>query len=172
MDLGEVTLIREDFSDLAVGLASTYPLTAEGEYHVVDRKMGRWTGSTIHGSWNAARSGSWKVLEEGGRHVMAHTEVLSVGPPMLTAGGHTLGDYAFVAQIRPLSFEGACGLVVRYQNARCYDAVRITRGMIALLHHDNGAERWLASRGHAFDVDRYYEVRVECVGSQIKKFAP
>jgi rhamnogalacturonan endolyase len=166
-EMDQVSLFREVFADLEVGTASTYPLNAEGEYHVVERTMGRWSESTIHSSWNAGGGGNWKVLEENGRHVMAHTQLSPVGPPMLTTGDPFWGDYLFMAQVRPLSFEGACGLIVRYQNARCYDALRITRGQIALLHRDNGAERRLASRGYAFDVDRYYTVRVACVGPRI-----
>jgi hypothetical protein len=167
--LNDVVLFEEDFADLAIGTASTYPSTAEGEYHVVDRSMGRWTQATIHGSWNRGRGPNWRVIiEEDGRHVMAHTLDAPVGPPMLTAGDQWLGDYAFEAQIRPLSFEGAIGLVVRYQDCRCYVAVRLTEGQVALVHRHHGAERLLASRGYAFGVDRYYTVRVTCQGTTIR----
>jgi len=163
----EVTLFEEEFRGLPLGVASVHPRTAEGEYHVVDRHIGRWTEATIHFSWNERGSGNWKVLEEGGRRVMTHAMVAPIGPPMLISGDPFWGDYAFQAQIRPLSFQGACGLIVRYQNCRCYDAVRITRGQIALLHCYHAAQSLLASRGFVFDVDRYYTLRVECVGPRI-----
>jgi hypothetical protein len=169
MDLNEVVLFDEDFADLEIGTASTYPISAEGEYHVVRRDMGRWTEATIHGSWRQRASGNWKVLEEGGRHVMAHTQVALIGPPMLVTGSGFLGDYAYEAQLRPLGFdpEHGYGLVVRYQNSRCYDFVRITRGQIALLHRYHESTKLMASKGYAFDVDRYYAIGVECVGRQI-----
>ena len=167
MSLDEVILFQEDFAGLELGRASEWPSTAEGEYHVVDRTMGRWTLATIHHSWSARASGNWRVLEEGGRRIMAHGQQALAGPPMLVTGERFWGDYAFEGEIRPLSFEGACGLVVRYQDCRCYLAVRLTRGMIALLYRHHGAERLLASRGYPFDVDRYYKVRMECVGSRI-----
>jgi rhamnogalacturonan endolyase len=86
---------------------------------------------------------------------------------MLITGDRFWGDYALQAQIRPVSFQGACGLIVRYQNCRCYDAVRITRGQIPLLHHHHASESLLASRGYAFDADRYYTLQVECEGSRV-----
>ena len=168
MSLDEVTLFEEDFRGVPLGVASTHPRTAEGEYHVVDRRIGRWTEATIHFSWNERGSGNWKVLEEGGRRVMAHAIVAPIGPPMLVTGDRFWGDYAFQAQVRPLSFQGACGLIVRYQNCRCYDAVRVTRGQIALLHHCHTTESLLASRGFVFDVDRYYTLSVECTGPRIR----
>lgn len=168
MNLEEITLFSEDFADLPLGTTSSFPLTAEGEYHVVNRRLGRWTEATIHGTWNLrSTSGNWKVLEEAGRHVMAHTLVAPKGPPMLVTGDAFWGDYACEAQIRPLSFEGSFGLVVRYQNCRCYLALRITRDEIALLYRNHETERVLASGRLLFDVDRYYHLRVECVGPQI-----
>jgi rhamnogalacturonan endolyase len=167
VNLDEVELLREDFRGLPLGSASSYPHTAEGEYHVVDRHMGRWTEATIHYSWNERGSGNWKLLEEGGRRVMAHAMLAPAGPPMLTTGEPWWGDYVFEAEMRPLSFEGSCGLIVRYQDCRCYDAVRITRGQIALLHRHHAVETLLASRGLVFDVDRYTALRVECVGPRI-----
>lgn len=44
-------MFEEDFRGLPLGVASTYPYTAEGRYHVVDRRIGRWTEATIHFSW-------------------------------------------------------------------------------------------------------------------------
>jgi len=168
LNLHEVTLFQEDFQGLPLGPVSACPRTAEGEYHVVNRHIGRWVEATIHFSWRVPGGGTnWAVLEEGGRRVIAHALVAPIGPPMLVTGDPFWRDYVFQAQIRPLSFEGALGLIVRYQNCRCYDAVRITRGQIALLHRDHGAEVVLASRGFVFDVDRYYTVEVECVGPRI-----
>jgi hypothetical protein len=86
---------------------------------------------------------------------------------MLIAGDAFWADYTLEAQVRPLSFEGACGLVVRYQNCRCYDAVRITRGQIALVHHHHDSESLLASQGFRFDVDRYYTLQVRSEGPRI-----
>jgi len=170
MTLTEKLLFEEDFADLPLGTSTGYPYTAEGEYHVVDRTMGRWTEATIHGSWNRSGAGNWIVLEEDGRHVMAHTKVALVGPPMLVTGSRFWGDYAFEAQVRPLSWEGACGLVVRYQDCRRYVALHLTRGEMVLSHHDHGARKRLASRGFAFDVDQYYTLRLECAGSKILVF--
>lgn len=169
MSLDETIILKEDFGALEIGTASTYPLTAEGEYHVVNREIGRWTEATIHGSWRRGNSGNWKVLEEDGRRIMTHTQLAPVGPPMLVAGDEFLGDYVFEAQIRPQGFdpEHGFGLVVRYQNSRCYDFVRITRGQIALLHRYHESTKLMASKGLAFDVDRYYTVHVECVGTAI-----
>jgi len=86
---------------------------------------------------------------------------------MLAAGEREWGDYRVELAIRPLSFEAGCGLIVRYQDCRRYLAVRISRGQIALLHCDHGRQRYLAARGYAFDVNRYYQLRVDCVGSSI-----
>jgi hypothetical protein len=167
MTLDEVLLFQEDFADLPIGAASTFPPTADGEYHVVNRRMGRWTEATFHHSWRNARIANWLVVHEQGRHVMGATQQTPHGPPMLATGDRFWGDYRLEADLRPLSFEGACGLVVRYQDCRRYIAVRITRGQIALIHCDHGKQRYLASRGHVFGVDRYYRLRVECVGPQI-----
>ncbi len=165
--LDEVVLLKDDFSKLELGATSTFPPTAEGEYHVVNRRMGRWTEATIHGSWRQGRSANWKVLHEDGRHVMAHTQVARVGPPMLISGEPSWGDYRLSAQVRPQSFEGSCGLIVRYQNCRCYVAIRITRGHIGLVHRHHNSEQLLASRGYVFDVDKYYQLRVDCAGERI-----
>ncbi|NLS77703.1 MAG: hypothetical protein GXY76_10630 [Chloroflexi bacterium] len=168
MSLNQVVLFREDFAGLPLGKASEYPSTAEGEYHVVDRTIGRWTVATIHHSWSQRASGNWRLMEEDGRRVMAHTMVaLQSGPPMLITGDRYWGDYALEAEVRPLSFDGACGLIVRYQNCRCYLAARITKGQLCLIYRKHTSERLLASRGYRFDVDRYYKLRVECVGPKI-----
>jgi hypothetical protein len=58
LNSNEVVLLEEDFRDLPVGSASTYPHTAEGEYRVVDRRIGPWTEATIHFSWNQRGSGN------------------------------------------------------------------------------------------------------------------
>ena len=168
VSLNEVMLLKEDFADLPVGKHTHWPLTAEGEYHVVDRTLGQWWFATIAGGWGDRSSGNFRVLEEKGRHIVAHGQAALVsGPPMLVAGNRYWGDYAFEMEVRPLSFDGNCGVIVRYQNSRCYVAVRITRGLIALLHREHGAERILSTFGYPFDVDRYYKIRVECVGPQI-----
>ncbi len=168
MNLSEIVVFEEDFADLEVGTASTYPSTAEGEYHVVGRGLGRWVQVTIDDSWNRSMGPNWQVIEEDGRHVMAHTQVAPAGPPMLVRGDRRLSDYIFEADIRPLSFEEGCGLIVRYQNSLCYDAIRITQGQIALLHVHHGQSQRLGSRGYAFSADRYYRVGVECLGQQIR----
>jgi len=171
VSLNDVVSLQEDFADLPVGLQTDWPLTAEGEYHVVPRSLGPWWFATISGGWGDRASGNFRVLEENGRHIVAHGQAaLQSGPPMLVRGNRFWGDYAFEMEVRPLSFEGNCGLIVRYQNSRCYVAVRITRGQLALLHREHGSEKFLASCGYAFDVDRYYKLRVECVGSQITVF--
>jgi len=163
----EHLLFEEDFADLPLGLTTNYPYTAEGEYHVVDRRLGRWTEATIHSSWNHSGGGNWIVVEEAGRHVMALTKVAPVGPPMLVTGSRFWGDYVLEAQVRPLSWEEACGLIIRYQNCRCYVALHLTRGEMVLFHHDHGRQVRLASCGFAFDVDRYYTFCLECTGTEI-----
>jgi len=168
--LDEVLLLAEDFADLPPGTASEWPLTAEGEYHVVNRRLGRWTEATIHHSWTQRNSGNWKVLPVAGGRVMAHATVAAAGPPMLVTGEQWWGDYAVEMEVRPLSFEGVWGVIVRCQNARCYIALRLTRGLVALLHVHHGRERRLATVGHPFDVDRFYTVRVECEGAQLRVF--
>ena len=172
MSLNEIILFSEDFFDLDIGTASTYPISAEGEYHVVKRNMGRWIESTIHGSWRNRASGNWKVVVEDGQRIMIHTQLATVGPPMIVSGSRFDGDYAFEAQVRPVGhdLEHGCGLIVRYQHGRRYDQVRMTRGQIALLHVNHGSSKLLASKGFAFDPDHYYAVRVECVGTTIKVF--
>ncbi len=167
MDLSETVLFRDDFSEMEVGAHSVWPVRADGEQHVVDRTFGEWIQPIIHYSWEALASGNWKVLEEDGRHVMVHSQRALKGPPMLIRGSRFLRDYALEADIRPMSFEGACGLLVRFQDGRRYVSVRITRGMLALIRCSDGGERYLATRGHAFDVDRYYRLSVACVGERI-----
>lgn len=167
MSLDDVVLFKEDFTGLPLGARSDWPLTAEGEYHVVDRTIGRWTHATILGRWGERASGNWKVLEESGRRAMMHVQLAEGGPPMLITGDRYWGDYALQAEIRPYSHDGPYGLIVRYQNCRCYTSVRLTRGQIGIYHHHHGSEKRLASIGHVFDVDRYYTVRVECLGDEI-----
>jgi len=170
MSLMDRTLFEEDFTDLPLGAETMHPYTAEGEYHVIDRGFGRWIEATNHMTWNPSGGGNWRVIEDGGRRVMAHTKVAPVGPPMLIRGDCLWGDYRLEADVRPMSFEEACGLLVRYQDCRRYVALRLTRGQLALFHCNHGSERWLASRGYAFDVDRYYRLSVECVGSRVRAF--
>jgi hypothetical protein len=167
MSLDEVLLIDEDFAELPIGAASTYPHTADGEYHVVNRRLGRWTEATFHHSWRSARIANWLVVSDQGRHVICATQQTEHGPPMLAAGDRFWGDYRLEVELRPLSFEGACGVIVRYQDCRRYLAVQVTRGQVALLHCDHGRERYLASCGCVFGVDRYYRLRVDCAGAQI-----
>ena len=168
MDLDQIVLIDEDFAEMSLGTTSEWPITAEGEYHVVDRTIGQWTEAQLFGGpWRAGTTPIWKVLEADGRHVMAMTNRISKGTPMLIAGERFWDDYAIEAEFQYNSHEGACGLVLRYQNSRCYTAVQIHRGHIALVQHRNGSRRWLASRGYLFDVDCYYTVSAECRGAQI-----
>ena len=106
----EIVLLKEDFADLPVGTRTDWPLTAEGEYHVVPRSLGKWWFATIQGGWGDRASGNFRVLEDNGRHIVAHGQsALVSGPPMLVNGNRFWGDYAFEMEVRPLSFEGNCG---------------------------------------------------------------
>ena len=108
---------------LAVRLERVWPdrRRGYGEYHYWPLKghRGNWYEPTTIGGWPLPR---WLVLESDGRHLMTQTSYHPRSWPMLVTGDPDWQDYRVTARVRPLSFQGPCGIVARYQDSRNFYA--------------------------------------------------
>jgi hypothetical protein len=135
-------LYRDDFSDDAPGS----PLPAGWE-----REEGLWRG----------------VVDDAGRHVVAHAPGPSYGT--IVTGSASWGDYSVEAGVKPAgSPQGFAGVVGRYQtHGDFYECVihHATAVQLWLVHGGRGME--LAGRDVAIDPRRFHRLTLSLRGPSI-----
>ncbi|MGO9642425.1 MAG: hypothetical protein ACLP1Y_14110 [Candidatus Acidiferrales bacterium] len=170
---------HDDFSKLPAGWL-TEPI---GQLNSAIQEN-HWIASRAwpHGAWSngVADLDSWFVSSEDGKSYMQqqidHPRVGAKS--VLITGEEEWGDYASEALVKPLALDGTAGLAFRYHTNREYYLFALAGGASAqiLLQHPIAEKLreadWetLSSAPFPYNVERYYKLRVEAQGSQIRAF--
>jgi rhamnogalacturonan endolyase len=135
-----------------------------------------------HGAWSngVADLDSWFVSsEDGASYMQQQIDHPRVGAKsVLITGDDDWGDYAVEALVKPLALDGTAGIAFRYHTNREYYAFQLVDGATAqfAIQHPIAAKLrvadWetIASAPFAYNVERYYKLRVEAQGSQLRAF--
>lgn len=162
----EHTLLSETFAEFPLG-PFPHDYAPWGEYHYwpIGGHRGAWYEPTLYHGWKHHR---WAVLESGGRRYMAQTSFSRDCWPMLTAGDPLWTDLAMRATVRPLSFQGSCGIVARYQDSRNFVSFGFdgTGAAVELRLHTHEGSRILASAPFPYDCDTTYELELRAEGGR------
>src|SRR5690625_2870094 len=167
----EIVVLNETFSDFPIGPFPFDPKhSATGEYHYYPTEgyKGNWYDPIVYFNWLGP---SWIITENEGIHYMEQTRhQISINEnvwPTLVSGNVTWKNYVIEAMIRPLSTRSHSGIMFRYQHSRRHYFFGFEDGKVLLLKRDQ--EDWIEIDSAKFDynVDHYYQLKVECVGSSI-----
>jgi rhamnogalacturonan endolyase len=178
-DAGEV-LFRDDFSRFPAGLLSQ-PLGqlngAIQEYHYLPHRgvpLEPWANAIIHDD-------SWLISDEGGKSYLEQhqfNERAAHYNPLFVTGDPEWAGTTVEVRVRPLSLEHFAGLVFRYHHNRHYYLFALQGGNRARLAVHLPLEKtfrvseWreLAEVPFRYDVTKYYALRVENSGADIRAF--
>lgn len=173
-------LFHDDFSRYPTGWLST-PIGLQNpaiqEYHYLPNRgvpLGPWANAICH-------LDAWVVGEENGQPYLEQQFTKDkefFANPIFVTGDSEWGDYSVEAEVRPLSLDGLAGLVFRYHTNRHYYTFALSDGTTARLALRLPIEKtirvpeWreLAHADFAYDSKRYYRLRVENDGAQIRAF--
>ncbi len=176
----EQELFRDDFSRFPPGLLSQPVGQLNGaiqEYHYLPHRgvpLEPWANPIIHDD-------SWAVGDEEGRSYLEQHGVNDRPEqynPLMITGDPEWADATVAAKVRPLSLEQFAGLVFRYHHNRHYYLFALqggTRARLAVrlpLEKTFRVAEWreLAAAPFAYDVTRYYALRVENDGARMRAF--
>ena len=171
-------LFRDDFSKLPPGWLSKPVGLLNGaiqEYHYLPHR-----GVETHPWYNPiTHNDSWVAGDEDGKtYVEQH--LLHNEPqrwqPLFVTGDPLWTSYTVSVRVKPLSLSDAAGIVFRYHTNRHYYVFSLSGGnkaRLALRHPLETRLRvidWkeLGSADFAYDVTRYYELKVENDGPTIR----
>ncbi len=171
-------LFADDFSKFPAGWLSQ-PVgqlnAAIQEYHYLPHRgvpLGPWANAIIH-------LDAWVVSDEDGRSYLEqhslNTQSQIMNPIMIT-GDPEWSDYTVEVSLKPLSLDDMAGVVFRYHTNRHYYLFALTGGKTARLALRLPLEKkfrvaeWkeLATAPFDYDVTRYYRLRVENSGPDIR----
>jgi hypothetical protein len=171
-------LFRDDFSRFPPGLLSQPIGQLNGaiqEYHYIEHRGVRthpWRNPIVHlDSWAASDEDGKPYLEQ---HLVNNMPGQTT--PLFVTGDEEWGDYTVEASVRPLSVAELAGIVFRYHTSRHYYLFGLRDGKQAVLlvripiekEFRNAQWRELATAPVAYDVKRYYQLRVENEGPRIR----
>jgi rhamnogalacturonan endolyase len=177
---GAADLFRDDFSSFPLGLL-TRPVgqlnAAIQEYHYLPNRgvpLGPWANAICH-------LDAWAVGEEEGKtYLEQHTvnDQPRLLNPIFLTGDPEWANYTVEAGVRPLSLDDMAGVVFRYHTNRHYYLFALTGGNRARLALRLPLEttfrvadwRELGSVDFTYATTRYYRLRVENQGPQIRAF--
>ena len=171
-------LFKDDFSSFPAG-----PLTnpvgtlnaAIQEYHYLAHRgvpLGAWANAICH-------MDAWLISDENGKPYLEQfvtSNSNQFSNPIFLTGDPEWSDYSVEANVRPLAFDNAAGLVFRYHTNRHYYRFAVTGGNRAVLALQLPIEtkfrvpEWkeLASAPFPYDSTRYYTLKVENDGPRIR----
>lgn len=173
-------LFRDDFSEIPPRELSqpVKQLTnAIHEYHYLEHRGVRlwpWENAQIHAD-------NWAGGDEDGEPYLEQ-HVISDRPkywnPIMITGDPEWSDYTLEVKVRPLLKKEMAGIVFRYHTNRHYYLFALTGGNKAVLRLHLPAETnyrvgdWkeLGAATFAYDMQRYYTLKVENDGPAIKAY--
>jgi rhamnogalacturonan endolyase len=173
-------LFRDDFSRFPPGWLSQPVGQLNGaiqEYHYLPHRgvdTHPWTNPITH--WD-----SWIAADEDGKtYVEQH--LVQAEPrrfhSLFVTGDPLWTSYSVSVKVRPLSYDEMAGVVFRYHTNRHYYLFSLTGGKEARLalrlpfDKELRVIEWkeLGSAPFSYDVNRYYELKVENDGPKIRAF--
>src|SRR6185437_9744026 len=88
---------------------------------------------------------------------------------MLVTGDPDWQDYRVTARVRPLSFQGPCGIVARYQDSRNFYALGLdgSGAKVQVTRRTHEGLTVLAEADFAYDCDTTYGLALEVRGDQL-----
>ena len=174
---GAADLFRDDFSSFPPGWLSSPVGTLNGaiqEYHYLAHRgvpLGKWENAIGH-------LDAWIVSDEDGKpyleqHFMPGSSQFQRA--LFITGDPEWSDYSVEAKVKPLAQGNMAGLVFRYHTNRHHYVFALREGKAWLgLHLPLEQKlrvpeyRELASAPFPYDVTRYYLLKVENSGGQIR----
>src|SRR5690625_41231 len=85
----------------------------------------------------------------------------------ILSGNVTWKNYVIEAMIRPLSTRSHSGIMFRYQHSRRHYFFGFENERVLLFKRDQDDLIEIASTDFDYNVDHYYQLKVECTGSNI-----
>ncbi|MBL8231550.1 MAG: hypothetical protein JNL98_23845 [Bryobacterales bacterium] len=172
-------LFRDDFSRFRPGLLSQPMGQLNGaiqEYHYIEHRGVRthpWRNPIVH-------TDHWAAGDEAGKPYLEQHQVVDDARylPLFVTGDNDWSDYTVEAKVRPLSKRGRVGLVFRYRTSRHFYAFLFEEGTHAKLilrlpvdsEFRKSDYKELAAAPFTYETTRYYTLRVENRGPQIRAF--
>lgn len=171
-------LFRDDFSRFPPGLLSQPMGQLNGaiqEYHYIEHRGVRthpWRNPIVH-------LDSWVASDEDGKpYLEQHRVNDSPGrtTPLFVTGDEEWSDYSVEVSVKPLALDDMAGIAFRYHTSRHYYLFALRGGKEAVLLVRQPIEkelrkaewRQIATAQFAYDVKRYYRLRVENLGPRIR----
>jgi rhamnogalacturonan endolyase len=173
-------LFHDDFSSFPPGLLS-HPVGqlngAVQEYHYLANRgvpLGPWTNAICH-------LDAWVIGDEDGKSYLEQHlvyELAAQANPIFVTGDPEWSDYTIAVKVKPLSVTEMAGVLFRYHTNRHYYLFALTGGKSARLASRVPLEKKLRTAewrelGRAdfpYDCTKYYALKVENTGSQIKAY--
>lgn len=178
--LSGADLFRDDFSRYPPGWL-TFPIgTLNGaiqEYHYLPHRgvpLGPWENAICH-------LDAWIAGDEGGRtYIEQHLDPTArqFTNPLLITGDPEWTDYTVEVRVKPLSVTNLAGIAFRYHTNRHYYLFALAGGnKVRLALHlpietELRVPAWkeLASADFAYDTERYYTLKIEVAGPQMRAY--
>jgi rhamnogalacturonan endolyase len=173
-------LFRNDFSRFPPGWL-TFPVgTLNGaiqEYHYLANRgvpLGPWENAICYlDAWVAGDEDGKPYLEQ---QLDAATRQFT--NPILVAGDTEWTDYSVEVKVKPLSLDGMAGVVFRYRTNRRYYLAALNGGTKVTFREHLAIEPelrvagWkdLASGDFIYDTGRYYLLKVQVAGNQMRAY--
>ncbi|HUA62633.1 MAG TPA: VCBS repeat-containing protein, partial [Verrucomicrobiae bacterium] len=171
-------LFHDDFSRFPPGWL-TFPVgTLNGaiqEYHYLPNRgvpLGPWANAVSH-------LDAWVVSDEGGKPYVEQQldpSARQFTNPILVTGDSEWDDYAVEVKVKPLTLVGMAGILFRYHTSRHYYWCGLSGGnKVGCAAHlpiepSSRVQGWkeIASADFSYDTSRYYALRVEVAGREVR----
>lgn len=179
---GPSVLLKEDFSNLPARWL-TFPVGVQGsaiqENQWIDSRADEFGDVWSNG---VADQDAWLVSMEAATEKPYMMQQLFHPPhgvhAVLVAGMDQWANYSYQALVRPLSFDGVAGIAFRYQSNLQYYVFGLTGGDTVqinvqhLITEKFREPNWktVASAPFKYTTDRYYLLKVENEGSNIRAY--
>ncbi|HET6430420.1 MAG TPA: hypothetical protein VFJ30_18540 [Phycisphaerae bacterium] len=164
----EIVLLEETFQGLTPGPVSQRR-SAFGEYHTppVVSEDDAWADAVLR---TGQTGPCWQVAHDGDRPVFEAGQLMPTRPAILVLdGAGALQEGTFTADVRPLSSQGACGLVFGYHGNRTFFALLWEpSGRLALVRNEHDARTVIASADLAWGVDDYRRIGVKIAAGRAR----
>ncbi|NLM24772.1 MAG: hypothetical protein GX208_01455 [Firmicutes bacterium] len=160
-----ITVFENDYAELDVGVFP-HDYSALGEYHLAfpPGRTGPWIASTVHHSWRG--NPSWIITTENGKKVLEQACIRQKFLPMLVTGDFKWQDYQIDTVFRPLSLNGAFGIVFRYQTSRHWYALWYDHEKLQIVVKEDDLFQVLSETAWTPSCDLYYPVTIKVDGNQ------
>jgi len=176
----ETLLFSDDFSSFPPGWLTmpVGPLNAAiQEYHYLAHRgvpLGKWANAICHlDAWVAGDEEGIPYIEQHNSHPLPQ-----LSSPIFLTGDPEWTDYSLEVRVKPLSLAGSAGIVFRYHTNRHFYQFALVNGSKAELALKLPIEKgfreqqWkeLGVSNFNYDTQRYFALRVETRGANIRAF--